>query len=58
MIYTVLDNIMIIMLTGISMFTSKTPGLFIIAAGLLMDSQLMDRLMKIRAGFSLLWNVS
>lgn len=36
MIYTVLDNIMIIMLTGISMFTSKTPGLFIIAAGLLM----------------------
>lgn len=36
MIYTVIDNIIIIILTAISLFTSKSPGFFIVAAGLLM----------------------
>ena len=34
--YAVLDNIIIIILTIISLFANKSPGLFIIAAGLLM----------------------
>lgn len=36
MVYAVLDNIIIIILTVISLFASKSPGLFIVAAGLLM----------------------
>lgn len=36
MIYTILDNIIIITLTLIGLFTSKSPELFIVAAGLLM----------------------
>lgn len=36
MIYTVIDNIIIIILTVVSLFTSKSPGFFIAAAGLLM----------------------
>lgn len=36
MVYTVLDNIIMILLTLISLFTSQSPGFFIVAAGLLM----------------------
>lgn len=36
MIYAILDNIIIIVLTGIGLFTGKTPELLIILAGLLM----------------------
>lgn len=36
MMYAVIDNVIIIILTLISLFTSKSVGLFIVAAGLLM----------------------